>query len=142
MNNLPILFINFSLVLYFLCINDTRAQNGHYWTQHYGTKSMLLSGSVIGGVDDIGAIYYNPARVSESDNPSFIISADVLEYNTTKIEDTYGDRFNSKDSDFGSVPSLTAGSFRLPFLENHFFSWAILYRHNENLDFSFNYYRI
>ena len=41
-----------------------RGQDSHYWTQQYGTKSMLLSGSVIGGVEDLGAVYYNPARLS------------------------------------------------------------------------------
>ena len=115
----------------------TSGQNGHFWTQHYGTKSMLLSGSVIGGVDDIGAIFYNPARLSEPDNPALIISADVLELSTIKIEDTFGNNFDTKSSDFGSVPSLTAGTFTLPFAKNHYFAWGIFNRHNDEFGFSF-----
>ena len=48
-------------------------QSGHFWTQQYGTRSLLLSGSVIGGVNDLGAIYYNPARLSQITNSAFLI---------------------------------------------------------------------
>lgn len=122
------------LIVLPLCL---RAQSGHFWTQHYGTKSMLLSGSVIGGVDDLGAIFYNPSRLTSIESPAFIISADVYEISNLKLEDTYGDKFNSKNSDIGTVPSLTAGSFKVPFLKKHHFGWAILSRHNEDLGFSF-----
>ncbi len=54
-----------------LLISRLTAQDGHYWTQQYGTRSMLLNGSVIGGVEDLGAVYYNPARLSQIDNPVF-----------------------------------------------------------------------
>jgi len=72
------LFLSMMLIIEF-----SYAQNGHYWTQQYGTKSMLLSGSAIGGVSDLGAIYYNPARLSQIDNPAFLLSADVFEYSSS-----------------------------------------------------------
>jgi hypothetical protein len=112
-------------------------QNGHYWTQQYGTRSMLLSGSAIGGVSDLGAIYYNPARLAQIDNPAFLLSADVFELNTITVEDAFGDGANTSKSDFGSVPSLAAGTFKLSFLKNHNFAWAILQRYDANNSFSF-----
>jgi hypothetical protein len=129
-------FISSTLIL---CSVPTsvHAQNGHYWTQHYGTKSMLLSGSVIGGVDDLGAVFYNPSRLTSIESPAFIISADVYQISNLKLEDTFGDKFNSKSSDIGSVPSLTAGTFKIPFMKKHYFGWAILSRHNDDFGFSF-----
>lgn len=112
-------------------------QDGHYWTQQYGTRSMLLSGSVIGGVDDLGAVYYNPARLSQIDNPAFLLSADVYEFNRIQLEDVFGNNADAGNSKFGGVPSLAAGTFKLPFLKNHFFAWAILSRQNSDLNIGF-----
>jgi len=36
---------------------------GNYWNLNYGTKAQLLNGSVIGGIDDISSLYYNPAAI-------------------------------------------------------------------------------
>ena len=119
---------------FFVQING---QDGHYWTQQYGTRSMLLSGSVIGGVEDLGAVYYNPARLSQIDNPAFILSADVYEVNNIEIKDAFGDNISSKRRDIRGVPSLAAGTFKLPFLEKHSFAWAILLRSDGNLGFSY-----
>ena len=40
------------------------AQTAHYWTDQYGSRSRLLGGAVIGSVDDLAAVYYNPARLA------------------------------------------------------------------------------
>ncbi len=61
-----------------LMISQLAAQDGHFWTQQYGTRSMLLSGSIIGGVDDLGAVYYNPARLSQITNNAFLIERRCL----------------------------------------------------------------
>ena len=128
----------FTLLLFFaLAIGSVFAQSGHYWTQQYGTRSMLLGGSVIGGVSDLGAVYYNPARISQSDNLAFMISADVYELNNLTIEDAYGNNKNASSSDFGGVPSLAAGSLKVPFLKNHNFAWLILNRMNSDLGFNY-----
>ncbi len=39
--------------------------DANYWTNNYGTKGQLLNGSVIAGVDDNSAIYYNPSAIGE-----------------------------------------------------------------------------
>ena len=62
------------------------AQDGHYWTQQYGTRSMLLSNSVIGGVEDLGAVYYNPGRLGLIENPAFLLSAEVYEWTRYRVE--------------------------------------------------------
>ncbi len=37
-----------------------QSQGTYYWNQNYGTRSNILGGQVIGSVEDITAVYYNP----------------------------------------------------------------------------------
>ncbi len=98
---------------------------------------MLLSGSVIGGVEDLGAVYYNPGRLGLIENPAFLLSANVYQWQKVKIEDALGESVNLSKSDFGTVPSLVAGSFTVKFLEGHRFSYALLQRQHIDLDFNY-----
>lgn len=113
------------------------AQDGHYWTQQYGTKSMLLSGSVIGGVEDLGAVYYNPARLAVIANPAFLLSASVYEYNQLTADNALGDKSSLSKSEVKGVPTLAAGTFKVKFLPKHHFAYAIMTR--QLSDMSFNY---
>ena len=36
------------------------AQDAHYWSQQYGTRSELLSGAVVGSPQDLSTTFYNP----------------------------------------------------------------------------------
>jgi len=111
-----------------------KAQDGHYWTEQYGNKSMLLSGVVIGNVEDLGAVYYNPARLGLIKNPAFILNASLFQLTSLKFEDGLGEGIDASKSKFGEGPSLVAGSFNLKFLNNHRFSYSVLTRNS----FDFN----
>lgn len=113
------------------------AQDGHYWTQQYGTKSMLLSGSVIGGVEDLGAVYYNPGRLALIANPAFLLSASVYEYNQLSATDAVGDKQSVSKSEIKGVPTLAAGTFKIKFLPNHHFAYAIMTRQLSDLSFTY-----
>lgn len=125
-------------VIQILLVANLCAQDGHYWTQQYGTKSMLLSGSVIGGVEDLGAVYYNPARLSVIANPAFLLSASVYEYNKLSITDAFGSSTSAAKAEVRGVPSLAAGTFKLKFLPNHFFAYAVMSRQLSDLSTSYS----
>ncbi|TAJ15720.1 long-chain fatty acid transport protein [Marinilabiliaceae bacterium JC017] len=131
-------FFRLSSICYLLIANliSILGQDAHYWTEQYGTKSMLLSGSVVGSVSDLGAVYYNPARLGVIENPAFVISAKVHQLKKVTIEDALGDNIDLKKSEFGGVPSLVAGTFKIKWLPKHRFAYAFLTRHNSDLDFS------
>lgn len=131
---LNVFFILFPFILY--------SQSGHYWTQQYGTKSILLGNSVIGGVEDLGAVYYNPARLGFIENPAFLLSADVYQLSRIKIENVTDTAVDLSKSSFNGVPSLAAGSFRLKALPNHNFAYAILTRQSLDLSFAYREERI
>src|SRR5882672_432944 len=125
------------LALTLICPMMVSGQDSHYWTQQYGTKSMLLSGSVIGGVEDLGAVYYNPARLSVISNTAFMLSASVYELNSFKVTDAFGSSKNSSTSTLKGVPTLAAGAFKIKRLQKHFFAYAILSRQNSDFNMSY-----
>ena len=131
------LFDKYTLVtLLMLIFSSTliKAQDGHYWTEQYGNKSMLLSGAVIGNVSDLGAVYYNPARLGLIEKPAFLLNASLYQLTFIKFEDALGDEIDVSRSNFGEGPSLVAGSFNLNFLNNHRFSYSVLTRNSFDFD--------
>lgn len=128
---------NWILLLLLLFPYLVKGQDGHYWTQQYGTRSMLLSGSVIGGVEDLGAVFYNPGRLGQIENPAFLLSADVYQWTRVNVTDAFGESEDASRSDFGGVPSLVAGTFKIGFLKNHRFAYSVLQRQSIDLNFSY-----
>lgn len=120
-----------SLFFYFL-INSIcgLAQDGHYWTENHGTRSTLLNGVVIGSVADLGAVYYNPARLGQINNPAFLLSGKVYQLDILKIENGAGNGLDLNHKKFGGAPNMAAGSFRLRSLKNHHFAYSFLTRYN------------
>ena len=98
---------------------------------------MLLSNSVIGGVDDLGAVFYNPGRLAVISNAAFLLSANVYEYNSISISDAFGNSKNASKSDIKGVPTLAAGTFKIKRLPKHFFAYAIMTRQHSDLSFSY-----
>jgi hypothetical protein len=122
-------------ILMVLTFLQVRAQDGHYWTENYGNKSMLLSGTINASVNDLGAVYYNPGRLGQIENPAFVINAKVYEWRTLKVEDGVDEGVDLSKSNFGGAPNLVAGTFSLPFLENHKFAYSFLTRQRTEADF-------
>ncbi|WP_420580319.1 hypothetical protein [Reichenbachiella sp.] len=131
----------FLLLSLFFIVHFSFAQDAHYWTEQYGNKSTLMSGSVVGSVDDLGAMYYNPARLALQDDPTFLISAKAYQNVSLKVKDGVG-QADLGSSVFGSAPTLAAGSFNLDsveflsFFHGHKFAYGFLSR--TNMDYTLN----
>ena len=128
-------WISFSAII--MGLFPCKAQDGHYWTQQYGTKSMLLSNSVIGGVEDLGAVYYNPGRLAVIPNSAFLLSGNVYEYNGIDISNAAGTSKSVSTSSIKGVPSLVAGTFKIKLFPKHYFAYAVLTRQQGDLSFSY-----
>ncbi|NJN26247.1 MAG: hypothetical protein HC819_09845 [Cyclobacteriaceae bacterium] len=111
-------------------------QDAHYWSEQYGNKSMLLSGTVNASVEDLGLVFYNPGRLAQIANPSFVISAKVYELTKTSIKDGLGKGKDLNKSSFGGAPNLVAGTFKIPKLKNHHFAYSFLTRFRSQADFN------
>ena len=98
--------------LIILIVFHVKAQDAHYWTEQYGNRSTLMSGSVVGSVTDLGAMYYNPARLALQDDPTFLISAKAYQNVNLRVKGTE-EQQSLGSSTFGTAPTLAAGSFNL-----------------------------
>jgi len=122
-------------LLIFLSAACLLSQSSHYWTQHYGNKSLLLGGAVIGSVTDLGAVYYNPGFLAlQEDNSSFVITAKFLQFTNVKMENGLGEDIDLNKNKLGTSSGLIAGTFKLNFTPKSQFAYAFLTRRNQNID--------
>jgi hypothetical protein len=64
---------------------SAEAQDAHYWSNQYGTRSVLLGGTVIGTVSDLSSIFYNPGALALAEDPELILAAKVYQYTNVSI---------------------------------------------------------
>jgi hypothetical protein len=126
------------IALVFFSVN-LQAQTAHYWGESYGTRSMLLSGVVVGSVEDLGAVFYNPARLSQFETPAFVITGQVYQLKGLTVKNGLGDNIDLNQSNFGGGPALVSGTFKLGFLEGHQFAYAFLTRNESPFEFGFSF---
>ena len=62
------------------------AQSEYHWSDQFGNRSTLLNGTMIGGVSDLGAVFYNPGRLAQLDRPGFLLTAEAFEVNHVELE--------------------------------------------------------
>jgi hypothetical protein len=86
------------------------AQDAHYSTMQYGPRASLLSGAVIGSVDDVSGTYYNPGALALARNLAFSFSTNVFEFESLRLESTGGEGIELGSSRSGLRPSLIAGT--------------------------------
>lgn len=105
-----------------------QAQDHHYWTHQFGTRSGLRGGAVVGGCEDTSATYYNPGRVGFLRNDSIKVSADAYQLSIFSMDDGAG-----KDQDLSStrgdiIPLAASGVFLFDGAPGHAIGFQILAR--------------
>jgi hypothetical protein len=85
------------------------AQDAHYWSQQYGTRSELLGGTVVGSPQDLSTTYYNPGGLAFLEDQSFLLSALALEYESYKLGRDGASTEVGADR-FGPAPILFTGT--------------------------------
>jgi hypothetical protein len=112
------------------------AQDAQYWTNQYGNEARLLSGSVIGSVGDLSAVFYNPGRLSLVTDARLVLAGNVFRYSQVKIEDAFGNNEDLSNTRIGGVPSLFAGELRFKFLGSHRLAYSFLTRQDFEFEVS------
>ncbi|NRA94139.1 MAG: hypothetical protein HRU26_15925 [Psychroserpens sp.] len=114
------------------------AQEGNYNFEHFGNQSSLLTGNVIASGTDLALSFYNPSRLSFSEDKGFIINVKAYQYNQFEFTDNLDDISKSSNDQFNAIPSIVAGKFKLKFLPNHDFSYTFISRYRSSLNFDYN----
>ena len=88
------------------------AQATHCWNSRPGNRARLLGGAVVGSVNDIDSVYYNPGGLALLENAELLLSGKVLENTQVAVEDESGGRLKADNTRFDIAPSFFAGEIK------------------------------
>jgi hypothetical protein len=114
------------------------AQDAHYWTYGYGPVGQLTEGTLVGGVEDLSAVYYNPGALALIDEPRFLFGLTSIELATIKAPDAAGQNLDFDSFVFDIVPSVVAGHIGKNDGQANHFAFAFLSRHDTDWDLGYS----
>ncbi len=112
------------------------AQDAHYWNYGYGPIGQLTEGTLVGGVSDMSAVFYNPGAFALLDKPRFVVGLTSVELANIEVPGVAGDGLDVDQLVFDVVPSMVAGRvggqdgsnrFAVAFLSRHDSDWDLGY---------------
>jgi hypothetical protein len=115
-----------------------RAQDAHYWTYGYGPVGQLTEGTLVGGVNDLSAVYYNPGALALLDQPRFVINLTSVELANIDVPDAAGQNLDFEQLLFDIVPAMVAFKVGGSPGGNDHFAVAMLSRHDSDWDLGYN----
>ncbi|XXF79822.1 hypothetical protein P2318_08720 [Myxococcaceae bacterium GXIMD 01537] len=104
------------------------AQSSHYWSNQFGNRSRLLSGAVIGSVDDLSAVYYNPGALALLEKPQFLLAGNVYRYTYLRVRDGLGTGQDLGSTRLVGVAPLLAGRLNFDGLGKSRLAYSFLTR--------------
>lgn len=110
-----------------------QAQEGNYKFENFGNQSVLLNGNVTGSVEDLGLVYYNPARLGLIENPSFTVGGKAYEWSRYYFDDVLDTGESLNANQFGGLPATLAGTFSIKSLPGHKFAYSIISRFRSDI---------
>jgi hypothetical protein len=113
------------------------AQDAHYWTYGYGPIGQLTEGTLVGGVSDLSATFYNPGALALLDKPRFVVGLTSVELANIDVPGVAGEGLNVDQLVFDIVPSMLAGHVGSHEGANHF-AFAFLSRHDSDWDLGYS----
>jgi hypothetical protein len=114
------------------------AQDAHYWTYGYGPVGQLTKGVLVGGVNDLSAVYYNPGALALIKEPRFVFGLTSIELAKIDAPDAAGRSLDFNSTVFDIVPSVVAGRIGGSADHSNQFAFAFLSRHDTDWDLSYS----
>ena len=114
------------------------AQDAHYWTYGYGPVGQLTEGVLVGGVEDLSAVYYNPGALALIEEPRFLFGLTSIELAKIKAPNAAGQNLDFDSFVFDIVPSVVAGHIGENEGQANHFAFAFLSRHDTDWDLGYS----
>ena len=114
------------------------AQDAHYWTYGYGPIGQLTEGALVGGVEDLSAVYYNPGALALVEEPRFVFGLTSIELAKIKAPDAAGQNLDFDSFIFDTVPAVVAGHIGENRGQANHFAFAFLSRHDTDWDLGYS----
>jgi hypothetical protein len=89
------------------------SQDTHYWTNQYGPIGSILGNSIMGGIKDNSAMFYNPGNISFVDSNNVSASASIYQYNMLNMKEGAGRNLDLKSNQMQTLPSFVSGLFSI-----------------------------
>ena len=89
------------------------AQDTQYWSKQYGTYGELLGGTVVGGISDLSASYYNPGSMAFTTDSALVLTTHSMQAYIITMNSAFGTKSSLTSSSVKASPGIFA--FRLPF---------------------------
>jgi len=105
------------------------AQDAHYATYQFGTRSNLLGGAVLGSAVDVSAAFYNPGALAALDSIELIATSQVFELTNLLFEPDRSDGINLNDLSFDEAPGFFGGTMPFSFLGSRRLAYSIFTRY-------------
>lgn len=96
----------------FLSLTVFAQVNSHYWSHQYGSRGLLLNGSIIASVNDETAMFYNPGSMAMTDDFGLSLSLITPTFSVLKTTDFLGEGTSFTDRGLGLAPGLVAAMFK------------------------------
>ena len=113
------------------------AQDSHYWTFGYGPVGQLTEGTLVGGVSDLSATYYNPAACALIDRPRFVFNVTSFDLAQIQAKDAAGVGLDVDQTVSRPVPAMIAFHIGAHEEGNHF-AFAFLARYESDFDLGYS----
>lgn len=119
--------------LVMICSFTVSAQDHHYWTHQFGSRSILMGGAVVGGVRDTSAGFYNPGALGFVDNDSLSVSANGYQLQNMSVPDGAGDGVSLDSSQINNIPLLLSGTHSFEKLPKDVFGYTLMARNHSSM---------
>ena len=117
-----------TLLLLGTAAGSASAQDTNYWTNKYGTRSILLNGAVIGGPVDISTMYYNPGGLAMLKDPGVALAVKAFEFANISLPDAGGKGFDLDDPRSSVLPTFVGGLLSLRILGSDAVAYSLFPR--------------
>jgi hypothetical protein len=114
------------------------AQDAHYWTYGYGPVGQLTEGTLVGGVEDLSAVFYNPGALALINEPRFVVGLTSVELAKIDVPGAAGAGLDFDQTIFDIVPAVVAGHVGKNNGQRDHFAFAFLSRHDSDWDLGYS----
>lgn len=122
----------FSLGFIIILLNPVFSQN-NYWAQQFGSRSSLMGGAVVGGVQDNSAIYYNPAGIAYIDSAHLNVSANAYGIDYVQYKNGAGTDLDLTSLKILVYPQFISGLIKFKMIPKLKMAYCLLTRYRNEM---------
>jgi hypothetical protein len=123
-------------ILFFLvglfAVSTFGFSQNNYWSQQFGSRSSLMGGAVVGGVQDNSALYYNPAGIAYIDSNYLNVSANAYGMDWVNLKNGAGTNVDLNSLRILIYPQFISGLIKFKFIPKLKMAYGLLTRYRSD----------